>query len=82
MTQHDKATFRTFLMVTLHHICLLCKSRKAQTLRPITFTQRFRTIRHLISIQLLRKPRILNEDKRMKFERSKGGLSQFSESCK
>ena len=55
----------------------------AQALRPITFTQRFRTTRHLISIQLLWKPKILNvEDKRTKFERSKGDLGQFSESCK
>ena len=50
----------------------------AQVLRPITFTQRFRTTRHLISIQLLWKPKILNvEDKRTKFERSKGDLGQF-----
>ena len=55
----------------------------AQALRPITFTQRFRTTRHLISIQLLWKPKILNvEDKRTKFERSKGDLGQFSESYK
>ena len=45
----------------------------AQALRPITFTQRFRTTRHLFSIQLLWKPEILNvEDKQTKFERSKG----------
>ena len=51
--------------------------------RPITFTQRFRTTRHLFSIRLLWKPKILNvEDKRTKFERSKGDLGQFSESCK
>ena len=50
----------------------------AQALRPITFTQRFRTTRHLISIQLLRKPEILNlEDIRTKFERSKGDLVSF-----
>ena len=50
----------------------------AQALRPITFTQRFRTTRHLISIQLLRKPEILNlEDMRTKFERSKGDLVSF-----
>ena len=55
----------------------------AQALRPITFTQRFRTTRHLFSIQLLWKPKILNVgDKRTKFERSKGDLGQFSESCK
>ena len=45
----------------------------AQALRPIRFTQRFRTTRHLFSIQLLWKPEILNvEDKQTKFERSKG----------
>ena len=50
----------------------------AQALRPITFTQRFRTTRYLISIQLLRKPEILNlEDIRTKFERSKGDLVSF-----
>ena len=55
----------------------------AQALRPITFTQRFRTTRHLISIQLLWKPKIFNvEDKRTKFELSKGDLGQFQESCK
>ena len=55
----------------------------AQALRPITFTQRFRTTRHLFSIQLLWKPKILNvEDKRTKFEQSKGDLGQFPESCK
>ena len=43
------------------------------------FTQRFRTTpRHLISIQLLWKPKILKvEDKRTKFEQSKGDLCQF-----
>ena len=55
----------------------------AQALRPITFTQRFRTTRHLFSIQLLRKPKILNvEDKQTKFERSKGDLRRVAESCK
>ena len=52
-------------------------------LRPITFTQRFRTTWHLFSIQLIWKPKILNvEDKWTKFERSKGDLGQFPESCK
>ena len=42
-----------------------------------------RTTRHLISIQLLWKPKILNvENERTKFERSKGDLGSFSESCK
>ena len=54
-----------------------------QVLRPITFTQRFRTTRHLFSIQLLWKPKILNvEDKRTKFKQSKGDLGQFLESSK
>ena len=54
-----------------------------QALRLITFMQRFRTTRRLISIQLLWKPKILNvEDKRTKFELSKGDLGQFQESCK
>ena len=55
----------------------------AQALRPITFTQRFRTTRHLFSIQLLWKPEIINvEDKQTKFERSKGDLDRVSEFCK
>ena len=55
----------------------------AQALQPITFTQRFRTTRHLFSIQLLRKPKILNvEDKQTKFECSKGDLLRVSELCK
>ena len=54
----------------------------ARALRLITFTQRSRTTRHLFSIQFLWKPKILNvKDKRTKFERSKGDLGQFSESC-
>ena len=54
----------------------------ARALRPITFTQRSRTTRHLFSIQFLWKSKILNvKDKRTKFERSKGDLGQFSESC-
>ena len=54
-----------------------------RALPPIMFTQRFRTTRHLFSIQLFRKPKIPNiEDKRTKFGRSKGDLGQFSELCK
>ena len=55
----------------------------AQALRSITFTQIFRTTGHLFSIQLFRKPKILElEDKQTKFEQSKGDLGQFSELCK
>ena len=55
----------------------------AKASRSITFTQRFRTTWHLFSIQLLWKPKILNEeDKRTKFEQSTGDLGQFSELCK
>ena len=55
----------------------------AQASRSITFTQRFRTTWHLFSIQLLWKPKILNEeDKRTKFEQSTGDLGQFAELCK
>ena len=54
-----------------------------QALRPITFTQRFRTTRHLFSIQLLWKPEIINvKDKQTKFERSKGDIGRISELCK
>ena len=52
----------------------------AHVLRPITFTQRFRTTRQLFSIQMLWKSKILIvEDKQTKFERSKGDLGQFSD---
>ena len=61
----------------------LVSHASAQALRPITFTQRFRTTRHLFSIQLLWKPEILNvEDKQTKFDRSKGDLGRVSELCK
>ena len=54
----------------------------ARALRLITFTQRSRTTRRLFFIQFLWKPKILNvKDKRTMFERSKGDLGQFSESC-
>ena len=61
----------------------LVSHASAQALRPITFTQRFRTTRHLFSIQLLWKPEILNiDDKQTKFDWSRGDLGRVSELCK
>ena len=76
-------------IITVRSSCLpitfvnIVSHESAQALRSITFRQRFRTTRHLFSIQLLRKPKILNlEDKQTKFEQSNGDLDQFSELCK
>ena len=50
-------------------LSILLQVTRCIQLRPITFTQRFRTILNV-------------EDERTNFERSKGDLGQFSESCK
>ena len=71
----EKAVIITFIYFVSHASALASRS--------ITFTQRFRTTRHLISIQLLWKPKILSvKDKKTQFEHSKGDLSKFSELCK
>ena len=62
--------FRPFVYFVSH--------ASAQALRPITFTQRFRTTRHLFSIRLLRKPKILNaEDKKRSLNGQKEILANF-----